>query len=143
LTKKTFVAQELKGLDFDLVVGAMTDHRDTIISVDPFRNWAKGKPIVLVDPPLVTSYRKTFLKPTQVDTKNRHQNDSQIVIVAPMLPLAYPTESAVKLYLVNLGIPYGVFEESQVFYKSQFVDKLVFQLFPTKQEISPISTTHY
>jgi len=119
-----------------LVIGALNDHRDREVDIKPFQEWAKGKPIVLVDPPILTSYRKAFLEPTQVDTNGHQQNDSRLVIVAPTLPLAYPTEPSVKIYLVNLGIPYEIFEQNQVLYKSPFGDKLIVQLFATKKDIS-------
>lgn len=124
----------MKGIKFDLVIGAMSDHREGVLNIKPFLKCMIGKPIVLVDPPLLPSYRKVFLEPASAS--HNHHETNRLAIVTPTLPLAYPTDTLVKLHLVNLGIPSDIFEENEVMYKSPFGDKLILQLFATKQDIS-------
>lgn len=107
---------------------AVDDHLSRNLSLSPYSRWLKNCSVVFVDPPLISSYRQ------QLDTvcggadKNR-----KIVIVSPVLPIAYPTDTSVKIFLVNLGIPQEIFEQNDVLYKSPFGDKLVIQIFSSSK----------
>jgi hypothetical protein len=128
---------DLKGHHFDMVIMAMNDHLENQITTSPFTRWLKGKPVVLVDPPLLPDYRKAF--EVGIDGSRHHHHTSghfptRLLIMSPSLPLAYPADLSVKLYLVNMGIPEMIFSENHVMYKSPFGDKLILHIFSTKQD---------
>jgi len=124
---------------FDLVILAVNDHLETQLTVSPFIRYMKNRPVVLVDPPLLPSYPQAFLESGGVDGSRHHQHSNspvpgRLLILSPTLPLAYPADKSVKLFLVNMGIPVKVFEENDVMYKSPFGDKLILQIFSSKQD---------
>jgi len=103
---------------------AVDDHLSRTLNVEPFTRWLNSCPVVFVDPPLISSYRQPIDAICSGSQKGR-----RIVIVSPVLPIAYPSDSSVKIFLVNLGIPRNIFERNDVLYKSPFGDKLVIQIF--------------
>jgi len=100
------------------------DHLSRTLTLAPYSRWLKNVPVVFVDPPLISSYRQQLEVVCGGIQKGR-----KIVIVSPVLPIAYPSDTSVKIFLVNLGIPNDIFEENDVVYKSPFGDKLVIQIF--------------
>jgi hypothetical protein len=116
--------KDLEGYQFELVIMAMDDHLSRTLTLAPYARWLRNVPVVFVDPPLISSYRQ------QLDgVSGGIQKGRKIVIVSPVLPIAYPSDSSIKIFLVNLGIPNDIFEENDVVYKSPFGDKLVIQIF--------------
>ncbi|ODM97889.1 Enhancer of mRNA-decapping protein 3 [Orchesella cincta] len=115
---------DLKGIHFDAVVMCVDDHLQRNLNVGPYTRWLNSCPVVFVDPPLISSYRQPIDAICSGTQKGR-----RIVIVSPVLPIAYPSDPSVKLFLVNLGIPQNIFERNDVLYKSPFGDKLVIQIF--------------
>jgi predicted membrane chloride channel (bestrophin family) len=93
---------------YDVVVHSLDDHVSTISG-----GHYGCKKIVLVDPPLA-DYTTSFHAGTKVH------------VVCPALPLAYRD---VKVFLVNLSIPSGLFEQNSVKYQSPFGNRLIVQLF--------------
>ena len=129
---------DLKGLEFDMIIMALNDHLETQLTIGPFIRWMKNKPVILIDPPLLTSYRQAFSDAGMDGSRHHHHSNNhlpgRLLILSPTLPLAYPADKSVKLFLVNMGIPVKVFEESGVMYKSPFGDKLILQIFSNKQD---------
>jgi hypothetical protein len=88
-----------------------------------------------VDPPLIPtaqSYREALDSATSSTAPASNNKVGKLFVICPALPLAYPTDPSVKLFLVNLGIPQGIFLKNDVLYKSPFGDKLVVQIFSSK-----------
>lgn len=94
------------------------------VQLRKYKHLFKNKPLVLVDPPLLPSYHEALFD------RKLDSNPTRIYIVTPNIPLPYATDSGLKVFLVNLGIPRRIYEENNVSYKSPFGDKLVVQIFP-------------
>jgi hypothetical protein len=110
----------------------MDDQRCDKFSIDPSQLPLQNTEIVLVDPPLVSSYTKALT--TTPSRMGAGIGVSKIVIVSPVLPLAYRTNPKIKLFLVNMGIPSDIFSLNNVDYISPFGDKLIIQFFGSAHE---------
>ncbi|CAG7837534.1 unnamed protein product [Allacma fusca] len=129
------LSRSLKGIrnkKYDLVVLAMDDQRCDRFSIDPSQLPLQNTEIVLVDPPLVNSYTKALT--TTPSRMGAGIGVSKIVIVSPVLPLAYCTNPKIKLFLVNMGIPSDIFSLNNVDYISPFGNKLIIQFFSSRHE---------
>ena len=122
----------MKKRKYDLVILAMDDQRTNKFSFDPSDLPLQGTEVVLVDPPLVQSYTKALT--TTPSRMGAGIGLNRVVIVSPLLPLAYRTNPKVKLYLVNMGIPSDIFSVNDVDYVSPFGDKLIIQFFSIQHE---------
>lgn len=112
---------EIPVKSYDAIIHALDDHLVTGLSRERYSRFLTGSQTIFVDPPLL-------LQP------NRYkESEAKVIVVSPLLPLNYGMETGVKYFVVNLGIPLGVYLREGVAYKSFYGDKLFVQVFGQKK----------
>ncbi|XP_021949058.1 enhancer of mRNA-decapping protein 3-like [Folsomia candida] len=113
----TRVESEIPPLTYDVIIHSSHDHLTPQFNLHTPHS---SPHVVYIDPPLT---------PTTYKTPNR-----KTTIISPLLPLAYKIENGVKHYVVNVGVPAGVFSKEGANFKSFFGGKLAIQIFDLKKK---------
>lgn len=112
LFKKFAIFLAIPSGPYDLILHCLDDHLSPSLTTTPYLHPETA--IAYIDPPLVPSY---------------HGN-GKVYLLTPLLPLDYDlTQKNLKVFVVNLGVPLGVYEQVGVSYKSFYGDRLVTQVF--------------